>query len=104
MFGCLRLAAPTPSEEARKALGQLAHHLGWGSPARRCLEEQFLAVWARAWGCKRSKEATDRAAWMQTVKRDRHPELRSFLQIALAFLLTETDCERSFAQEKRQYS
>ncbi len=55
-------------------------------------------------GMKQQSKCTDRDAWCTVALREKMPALKAMLQIALGFLLTETECEGSFAQERIQFS
>ena len=85
-------------------MNQLGHLMGWDQKQCKALSAQFVRGWGLARQEKQQHKCQDRDAWCTVVLREQMLALKAMLQIALVFLLTETECERSFAQERIQFS
>ena len=80
-----------------RMLGQTA------ADQRQALEEyeQGFKV-AHVWATKHS--CSDRDAWARVATMPRFRKLKRVICIMLGFLLTETECERTFAEERTVHS
>ena len=100
-FVCFRLHQPQPHR-----LQELLVVLGWdGGTAARCVQ-QYNAVWPRAIAVKQQKQLPDTDCWVcafAEVCPCEHTELRDILGVVVSFLVSETECERNFSVERRQF-
>jgi hypothetical protein len=100
-FACFRLHQPQPHR-----LRELLVVLGWdGAKAARCVQ-QYNVVWPRAVAVKQQKQLPDSDCWVcafaEVCPRE-HTEIRDILGILVSFLVSETECERNFSVERRQF-
>ncbi len=107
LFRCLHLDCPTHRADDLRKLLRL---LGWSSADVQACVLEYQAVWARALAAKEAG-SLDRDAWASVVAEvhpptEVHPQtpgrLKRIVCTMLAFLVSETEAERSFAVERVQ--
>lgn len=107
LFGCFHIhldKGPPQKKEADQLL-RLAKVMGWTAVKYRQLMDEFSALYwhAREIKLETSPPKSDRDAWALAVTADPGKTvLREVLTMAMGFLVSETQCERTFSQERRQ--
>lgn len=103
LFRCFHLRGEERrAEDLRKLLGIL----GWGDGDTCACLAEYMFAWPLALAAKRDRSLDDREAWSQ-VALEVHPQtaaghLKRVVCTMLAFLVTETEAERTFALERHQ--
>ena len=100
-FVCFSLS----TEATPGVLRGLLSIMGWEtSKIERCVQ-QYSAVFQQVVSCKRRQgQVTDAACWHKVVgETTTHEELKEVVALMMSTLVTETECERAFAQERQQF-
>ena len=101
-FSCFQLGG----ESDPATLKQLLQVMGWSHERSIACEEQYMAVWPIAKRVKKDKNLTDAQAWdcsLGPLRPENHEELRDIISILCSFLISETECERNFSLERKQF-
>ena len=101
-FSCFQLSR----ESDPATLKELLQIMGWSLERRHACVEQYLVVWTMAKQLKTDKNLIDTQAWecaLGSACPENHEELRDILSILFSFLISETECERTFSLERKQF-
>ena len=101
-FACFKLGEQQPQR-----LRELLTILGWtDDKANRCVK-QYVTLWPHAKAIKREGQLPDSESWAAAIAKEVSPslfeELRDVLGVLVSFLISETECERNFAVERKQF-
>ena len=102
---CFKIPAKSPAAASPNTLQRLLTILGWRDAKKaRCIAE-YVEGWPTAVAIKRAENLSDRDTWAKLVVEvsPQSTALKDVVCLALNFLLTETECERSFSAERRQH-
>lgn len=109
LFRCMQLDSTGTSPERVVALRHLLRSMQKSAAWETTCVAQYIECYPVALKWKKEaspvSSATYRNAWAYVAtSRPQNMELVGFVRFVLAFLLTETECERNFAEERRAYS
>ena len=105
LFGAFELKGAAPHPDQRENVQKIVDLLGWPQADRRACCQEFPDAFAKAYREKQAKELCDRDAWAKVVAVDKSKvKMKLVVCMVLGFLLTETECERNFAEERRAHS
>ena len=105
LFGAFELKGAAPHPDQREHLQKIVDLLGWSQADRHACCQEFPNAFEKAYKEKRGKGLCDRDAWAKVVAVDKSKvKMKSVICMVLGFLLTETECERNFAEERRAHS
>ena len=108
-FSAFELRGVTPTASQAEGLQKIVDLLGWPQAERRACVLEFPDAFGKAYKEKQAKkkqghDLSDRDAWAKVVAVDKSKAtLKRVVCMILGFLLTETECERNFAEERRAY-
>lgn len=103
-FASAKSLADADSEGVRReSVRLLCRHLKWTGAQEAACVTQYTEAYREAQAMKARTKEEDRDVWAQLLqeKKQAWPLVKQIVRMALGFLVTETECERSFAAEKR---
>ena len=105
LFSALELHGAVPEDPQIERLQQITKLLGWPEPMQNACVHEYRDAFAKAFQEKqRNKGLRDRDAWAKVVAVDKSKAtLKKVVCMAIGFLITETECERNFAAERRAH-
>ena len=104
LLSAFELNGDTPAPSQIERLRKIIDLLGWPLAERRACLHEFADAFKKAHKEKQAKGVCDRDAWAKVVAVDKSKAtMKRLICMALGFLLTETECERNFAEERRAH-
>ena len=108
LFGCFHLGggeSPGGGGSPKKDdLAQLLYLLRWDQSDQDACVREYIDAWPRAVRRKKAGEQRDRDVWAREVVDREGGPLKRIVTLALGFLVSETEAERSFSIDRWQSS
>lgn len=99
---CAAFKLDRPKSEPR--LDEFLRLMNWSEDRRTAALTQYNLAWPKVQDRKRARPGmTDVEAWAAECAATSPPELSDIVAMLTAFLVSETECERSFAMERIQF-
>ena len=105
LFCAFELKDASPHPYQTECLQKIVDLLGWAQAERNACCHEFVDAFRKSYREKQGKGLCDRDAWAKVVAVDKTKvKMKLVICMVIGFLLTETECERNFAEERRAHA